>query len=41
MTAGLSYQVDEPPEPILLVEKLQDSTERKGDGEEHGGVAAA
>lgn len=40
-TAGLSYQIDEASEPILLVEELQDGTERKGDGEEHGGVAAA
>lgn len=37
----LPYQIDKPPEPILLVEQLQDGTERKRDGEEHGGVAAA
>lgn len=40
ITCGLSYQVDEASEPILLVEELQDGAERKGDGEEHGGVAA-
>ena len=37
----LSYQIDKASEPVLLVKKLQDGTERKGDGEEHGGVAAA
>lgn len=38
---GLSYQVDEASQAILLVEQLQDGTKGKGDGEEHGGVAAA
>lgn len=37
----MAYQIDKAPEPILLVEELQNSTERKGDGKEHGGVAAA
>lgn len=41
VTCGLSYQIDEASEPVLLVEQLQDGTERKGDGEEHGGMAAA
>lgn len=38
---GLSYQIDEAPQAILLVKQLQDGPERKGDGEEHGGMAAA
>lgn len=37
----LSYQVDEASEPVLPVEELQDHPKGKGDGEEHGGVAAA
>lgn len=36
-----AYQINKTPEPILPVKQLQDGTERKGDGEEHGGVAAA
>lgn len=37
----MSYQIDEAAEPVLLVQELEDGTERKGDGEEHGGVTAA
>lgn len=41
ITCCWSYQIDKTSEPVLLVKQLQDSTERKGDGKEHGGVAAA
>ena len=34
-------QVDEPAQPVLLVEELQHGSEREGNGEEHGGVAHA
>lgn len=40
-TCGSPYQIDEASQSVLLVKQLQDSTERKGDGEEHGGMAAA
>lgn len=36
-----AYQINKTPEPILSVKQLQDGTERKGNGEEHCGVAAA
>lgn len=36
-----AYQINKTSEPILPVKQLQDGAERKGDGEEHGGVAAA
>ena len=36
-----TYQVDQAPEAVLPVEELQDGPEGEGDGEEHGGVAAA
>lgn len=36
-----AYQINKTSEPILPVKQLQDGTERKGDGEEHCGVAAA
>lgn len=41
MSWGLLYQIDKTSKPVLLVEQLQDGTEGKGDGEEHGGVTAA
>lgn len=37
----VTYQINEASEPVLLVKQLQDGSERKGDGEEHCGVAAA
>lgn len=36
-----AYQINKTSEPILSVKQLQDGTERKGNGEEHCGVAAA
>lgn len=36
-----AYQINKTSEPILPVKQLQDGTERKRDGEEHCGVAAA
>lgn len=36
-----TYQINEASEPVLLVKQLQDGSERKGDGKEHCGVAAA
>lgn len=37
----LSYQIDKASQAVLLVKQLQDGAEGEGDGEEHGGVAAA
>lgn len=37
----VTYQINKASEPVLLVKQLQDGSERKGDGEEHCGVAAA
>lgn len=37
----LAHQIDEASQAVLLVKQLQDGTKGKGDGEEHGGVAAA
>jgi len=39
--ASPPYQVDEAPQPVLPVKELQHGAEGEGDGEEHGGVAAA
>ena len=36
-----SYQVDEASEAVLPVEEFQHSSVGEGNGEEHGGVAAA
>lgn len=41
MSRGSLYQIDKASKPVLFVEQLQDGTEGKGDGEEHGGVTAA
>lgn len=40
-TVTNTYQINESSESVLLVKQLQDGSERKGDGEEHCGVAAA
>lgn len=40
-TVRNTYQINEASEAVLLVKQLQDGSERKGDGEEHCGVAAA
>lgn len=36
-----AYQVDQPPQAVLLVEEVEHGSEGEADGEEHGGVAAA
>ncbi len=40
-TQRSAYQVDEPPQPVLIVEELEHGSEGETDGEEHGGMAAA